>query len=230
MTIHSTPTELWLSGIALLRFYWVLLNMDLLWICGLRGTNATCCVHFCRCILVELVLGKPLFPCKNELDMIELICKICGTPTEENWPGVSQLPLTPMMKLGNYSRCLRDCFKYSKLTWDAIAFDLVDKLLVLDPSKRLSASDALDHDYFWTDPMPCEPSEHVVWCDTLTLFRLPKYPELHLQRIRRHQLPPRTNKRSRDPTHEHAWSIFFANAFCQAIPATSHQANTICDW
>ena len=39
------------------------------------------------------------------------------------------------------------------------ALDLVDALLTMDPTKRMSAKDALDHDYFWTDPMPCNPSE-----------------------------------------------------------------------
>merc|ERR1712072_546871 len=27
-----------------------------------------------------------------------------------------------------------------------------------DPAKRMSAAEALDHDWFWSDPMPCEPA------------------------------------------------------------------------
>ena len=38
---------------------------------------------------------------------------------------------------------------------DAFACDLIDKLLSLDPNKRLDADNALNHDFFWTDPMPC---------------------------------------------------------------------------
>jgi cyclin-dependent kinase 9 len=42
---------------------------------------------------------------------------------------------------------------------DPYACDLLDKLLVLDPSKRSDADNALNHDFFWTDPMPCDLSK-----------------------------------------------------------------------
>jgi serine/threonine protein kinase len=39
------------------------------------------------------------------------------------------------------------------------AADLLINLLKLDPAKRLTASDALDHPWFWTAPLPEEPHE-----------------------------------------------------------------------
>jgi cyclin-dependent kinase 9 len=39
---------------------------------------------------------------------------------------------------------------------DACACDLLDLLLVLDPGKRCNSDAALDHNFFWTDPMPCD--------------------------------------------------------------------------
>jgi serine/threonine-protein kinase BUR1 len=39
---------------------------------------------------------------------------------------------------------------------------LLDALLKLDPNARLSAADALDHDWFWTDPLPAKPEESVL--------------------------------------------------------------------
>jgi hypothetical protein len=39
---------------------------------------------------------------------------------------------------------------------DPYACDLIDRLLWLDPSKRIDSDAALNHDFFWTDPMPCK--------------------------------------------------------------------------
>ena len=46
-----------------------------------------------------------------------------------------------------------------KSSLDDITFDLIDRMLSLDPTKRISAEDALNHAYFATEPLPCEPDE-----------------------------------------------------------------------
>jgi len=43
--------------------------------------------------MAELILGKPIFPGDKENKECELIFNVCGTPNEENWPGVKNLPL-----------------------------------------------------------------------------------------------------------------------------------------
>lgn len=39
---------------------------------------------------------------------------------------------------------------------DINALNLIDKLLELDPNSRIDANEALDHDFFWSDPLPCD--------------------------------------------------------------------------
>jgi serine/threonine protein kinase len=44
------------------------------------------------CIFAELLARKPVFPGRNEIDQLEQIFKLCGTPNPEVWPGVEKLP------------------------------------------------------------------------------------------------------------------------------------------
>ena len=45
------------------------------------------------CIFAELVNQKPLFAGASEEDQLDKIFKIRGTPTDEAWPQMKELPL-----------------------------------------------------------------------------------------------------------------------------------------
>uniref|UniRef100_A0A5S6KSK6 Folliculin n=1 Tax=Xenopus tropicalis TaxID=8364 RepID=A0A5S6KSK6_XENTR len=45
------------------------------------------------CILAELLAHKPLLPGGSEIQQIDLIIQLLGTPNENIWPGFSNLPL-----------------------------------------------------------------------------------------------------------------------------------------
>uniref|UniRef100_A0A4U6UJ88 [RNA-polymerase]-subunit kinase n=1 Tax=Setaria viridis TaxID=4556 RepID=A0A4U6UJ88_SETVI len=99
------------------------------------------------CIFAEFLLKKPLFPGRTEQDQLSKIFELCGSPNEENWPGVSKLPLYKTMAIHPATptkRRLRDMLQ----NFDYHAVDLIERMLILDPTKRISAKDALDAAYF----------------------------------------------------------------------------------
>jgi len=120
------------------------------------------------CILTELLIGKAIFPGKGEVDQLELIFKLCGTPNEQNWADVDKLPWWHMFKpQKDIKRNLAESLSKLSPGIGREALELVDRLLTLDPKKRITAAEALDSNYFWTEPHPAKESD------------LPKYQPSH---------------------------------------------------
>lgn len=96
------------------------------------------------CIMAEMIDNKPLFPGDSEIDELFKIFQTLGTPSEQAWPGVSTLPYfkgTFPNWAGNHLPRL-----YPQL--DLNGLDLLNKMLTYDPTKRISAKDALKHPWF----------------------------------------------------------------------------------
>lgn len=98
------------------------------------------------CIFAEMVSAKPLFPGDSELDQLHRIFEACGGPCESHWSGVSQLPgYRPHFSSVRY-RVSNLELRVPELTHDGL--DLIQSLLVLNPSVRTSSGDALAHPCF----------------------------------------------------------------------------------
>lgn len=97
------------------------------------------------CIFYEMVSGRAIFPGADSDHQLRLIWHLLGTPDEENWPGVSQLP---GYRPGTYPRLPRQDMALYVPRLDRAGLELLNHFLQYDPLKRASAAEALDHRYF----------------------------------------------------------------------------------
>ncbi|XP_077423653.1 cyclin-dependent kinase 10 isoform X3 [Vanacampus margaritifer] len=106
------------------------------------------------CILAELLAHKPLLPGTSEIQQLDLIVQLLGTPNENIWPGFSELPL-----IGQYSLRKQPYNNLkNKFTWLSEAgHRLLNLLFMYNPQRRASAKDCLESSYFKEKPLPCEP-------------------------------------------------------------------------
>lgn len=102
------------------------------------------------CIIAELLNFSPLFKEDSEVGLIMSVFRTLGTPAESMWPGISAVlehdfggpvPQWPRQQLIDVLPCLQD---------DPLAHDLLSKMLVYDPSQRITAAAALQHPWFRT--------------------------------------------------------------------------------
>jgi cyclin-dependent kinase 7 len=101
------------------------------------------------CIFAELLLRVPYFPGNTDIEQLCRIFTARGTPTDETWPGVSDLPDYIAFQ-PQKPQPLRDIF--TAASDDAIA--LLERCLALNPAERISAQAALEHAYFAAAPPP----------------------------------------------------------------------------
>lgn len=100
------------------------------------------------CILAEMIEGKPLFPGKDHVHQFSIITELLGSPppdvidticSENTLRFVQSLPhRDPIPFTERFQQC-------NHVEPDAI--DLLSKLLVFHPNKRISAADSLTHTY-----------------------------------------------------------------------------------
>ncbi|XP_065595900.1 cyclin-dependent kinase 7 isoform X3 [Cyrtonyx montezumae] len=101
------------------------------------------------CILAELLLRVPFLPGDSDLDQLTRIFETLGTPTEEQWPGMANLPDyitfkpfpgTPLQHI------------FSAAGDDLLS--LLQGLFAFNPCSRITATEALKQKYFSNRPGP----------------------------------------------------------------------------
>ncbi|XP_030447369.1 mitogen-activated protein kinase homolog NTF6-like [Syzygium oleosum] len=97
------------------------------------------------CILMEIVTRETLFPGKDYVQQLGLITELLGSPDD------SDLGFLRSDNARKYVKQLphvsKRSFSQKFPTVSPLAIDLAEKMLVFDPSKRITVEEALNHPY-----------------------------------------------------------------------------------
>nr|XP_020838538.1 mitogen-activated protein kinase 12 isoform X1 [Phascolarctos cinereus] len=100
------------------------------------------------CIMAEMITGKILFKGSDHLDQLMEIMKVTGTPPPEfvqrlqSQDAKSYMESLPELEKKDFASVLENA--------TPLAVNLLEKMLVLDAEKRVTAAEALTHPYFET--------------------------------------------------------------------------------
>lgn len=116
------------------------------------------------CIFAELLTLKPLFqgaeakstPNPFQLDQLDKIFKVLGHPTLEKWPTLAHLPhwQSDVQHIQGHKYENAGLHNVVHLPLKSAPYDLLSKMLEYDPRKRITAAQALEHEYFRIEPLP----------------------------------------------------------------------------
>ncbi|KAI9855223.1 MAG: negative regulator of the PHO system [Vezdaea acicularis] len=111
---------------------------------GSRTYNTSIDIWSAGCIMAEMYTGRPLFPGTTNEDQLQKIFRLMGTPSERSWPGISQFP---EYKAHWHVFATQD-LRLILPQIDHVGLDLLGRMLQVRPEMRISAKDALQHQWF----------------------------------------------------------------------------------
>lgn len=96
------------------------------------------------CIFAEMVNGRALFPGNTDQDQLQRIYKLLGTPSEQSWPSITELPdWKPSVE------------QHEPQPWQSMVpnldppgLELLSKMLQYSPDHRVTGRAGMEHEYF----------------------------------------------------------------------------------
>ncbi|XWS53224.1 hypothetical protein CRYUN_Cryun11dG0139500 [Craigia yunnanensis] len=97
------------------------------------------------CILMEIIRREPLFPGKDYVQQLGLITQLLGSSEDSD---------LGFLRSGNARKYVKQLPRFPKQPFadkfpdvSPVAIDLAEKMLVFDPSKRITVEEALNHPF-----------------------------------------------------------------------------------
>uniref|UniRef100_A0A8D3ATY5 Cyclin-dependent kinase 8 n=1 Tax=Scophthalmus maximus TaxID=52904 RepID=A0A8D3ATY5_SCOMX len=120
------------------------------------------------CIFAELLTSEPIFHCRQEdiktsnpyhHDQLDRIFNVMGFPADKDWEDIKKMPehstLMKDFRRNTYTNCsLIKYMEKHKVKPDSKAFHLLQKLLTMDPIRRITSEQAMQDPYFLEEPLP----------------------------------------------------------------------------
>jgi cyclin-dependent kinase 7 len=161
--VHGSPDNRRLSPNVFARWYRA---PELL--LGATRYGASADVWGAGMVLAELLLRRPWMPANGDVEQLSMIFGALGLPDTANgganagpggpWPGAADLPAwVPFRPPGAPPPPLSAQFPGAP----ADALDLLGRMLALDPARRPSAQQCLEHPYFASNAPPPTPPERL---------------------------------------------------------------------
>jgi mitogen-activated protein kinase 1/3 len=116
---------------------------ELLLCCDNYGTSID--VWSVGCIFAEILGRKPIFPGTECLNQLKLIISVLGSQNDTDLEFIDNPKARKYIKTLPYTRGTYLSHLYPHA--DPLAIDLLQRMLVFDPSKRITVTEALLHPY-----------------------------------------------------------------------------------
>ena len=113
---------------------------------GANEYNESIDIWSIGCVFAFMALKNTLFEGENEIDQINKILQFFGTPNFSSIPYYNNVNLS--VNLNNLPICQPANFNEKFFMLDNYGKDLLQRMLLYDPDKRISCKDALNHPYF----------------------------------------------------------------------------------
>lgn len=108
-------------------------------------------------IFAELMLRTPYLPGKDDVDQLDVTFRALGTPTELIWPNVLMLPMYNALHIYPPPSRAELRNRFSAAT--ELALDFLIALTQLDPIRRCTLTQALEHAFLQELPRPTKPCD-----------------------------------------------------------------------